>query len=112
MTHPSSTLVNEDKKDFWHITESHLPPFPEPRPHTSTLPQTHPHTLAPLLPQQRQDLECGCENASVVFLRPHSTSEMRGRLQMLEKNYQLMTVPQIDSAFYFDFAVRGLKAAR
>ncbi|XP_063599999.1 ionotropic receptor 25a-like, partial [Penaeus indicus] len=60
---------------------------------------------------QREDLECGCENASVVFLRPHSTSEMRGRLQMLEKNYQLMTVPQIDSAFYFDFAVRGIKAA-
>ncbi|XP_047486549.1 ionotropic receptor 25a-like isoform X2 [Penaeus chinensis] len=63
------------------------------------------------LSKQREDLECGCENASVVFLRPHSTSEMRGRLQMLEKNYQLVTVPQIDSAFYFDFAVRGIKAA-
>ncbi|KAK7085043.1 hypothetical protein SK128_002474 [Halocaridina rubra] len=59
----------------------------------------------------RDDIGCGCENSSVVFLRPTISTESRGRISMLKQNYQMDAQPELDGAFYFDFAVRGIKAA-
>ncbi|KAK4301458.1 hypothetical protein Pmani_026414 [Petrolisthes manimaculis] len=58
-----------------------------------------------------EDIQCGCENSTVVFLRPQTTPDTRGRLTMLQRDFDLTAEPIIDSAFYFDYAVRGLKAA-
>ncbi|CAL4099885.1 unnamed protein product, partial [Meganyctiphanes norvegica] len=60
--------------------------------------------------KDREDIGCGCENSTVVFLRPQSSSESRGRLNMLKGSYNMDAMPDIDAAFYFDFAVRGIKA--
>ncbi|XP_045585173.2 ionotropic receptor 25a isoform X1 [Procambarus clarkii] len=57
------------------------------------------------------DVQCGCENATVVYLRPRASADTRGRLAMLQKDFQLTATPEIDSAFYFDYAIRGIKAA-
>jgi hypothetical protein len=32
------------------------------------------------------------------------------RVEMLKKDYGLTAKPAVDAAFYFDFAVRGIKA--
>ena len=61
--------------------------------------------------QDMGDLGCGCENASIVYLKPHSNTEIRGRLNMLKGSYGLDSTPEVDASFYFDFAIRGIKAA-
>ncbi|KAK3865075.1 hypothetical protein Pcinc_029281, partial [Petrolisthes cinctipes] len=58
-----------------------------------------------------EDIQCSCKNSTVVFLRPQTTPDTRGRLTMLQRDFDLTAEPIIDSAFYFDFAIRGLKAA-
>nr|XP_053649967.1 ionotropic receptor 25a-like [Cherax quadricarinatus] len=63
------------------------------------------------LSKDTDDIQCGCENASVVFMWPRISPDTRGRLTMLQKDFQLSATPAIDSAFYFDYAIRGIKAA-
>ncbi|XP_071516701.1 ionotropic receptor 25a isoform X2 [Panulirus ornatus] len=63
------------------------------------------------LSKDNEDIQCGCENASVVFLRPQPNADTRGRLNMLQRDFQLTATPEIDSAFYFDYTIRGIKAA-
>ncbi|XP_066943242.1 ionotropic receptor 25a [Macrobrachium rosenbergii] len=63
------------------------------------------------LSKDRNDIQCGCENATVVFLRPSMTTETKGRLTMLKQSYQMNAMPEIDAMFYFNYALRGIKAA-
>ncbi|CAL4202702.1 unnamed protein product, partial [Meganyctiphanes norvegica] len=66
----------------------------------------------PGMPCQRivRILDVVVRTQPVVFLRPQSSSESRGRLNMLKGSYNMDAMPDIDAAFYFDFAVRGIKA--
>ncbi|KAL7645090.1 UNVERIFIED_CONTAM: hypothetical protein RMT77_003468 [Armadillidium vulgare] len=57
------------------------------------------------------DLGCGCDNSTVVFLSPFQDKETKVKLDMLERNFGLDGIPKLDAAFYFDFALRGIKAA-
>ncbi|XP_063876417.1 ionotropic receptor 25a-like isoform X2 [Scylla paramamosain] len=63
------------------------------------------------LSKGKEDIQCGCENSSVVYLRPHPSPDTRGRITMLQRDYGLTAQPIIDSVFYFDFTIRGIKAA-
>lgn len=69
------------------------------------------HSVNSLPHQGKEDIQCGCENASVVYLRPHPSPDTRGRITMLQRDYALAAEPIIDSVFYFDFTIRGIKAA-
>ncbi|XP_076060298.1 ionotropic receptor 25a [Oratosquilla oratoria] len=61
--------------------------------------------------KERDDIACGCENASIVFLRPDTNTKVQGTFNMLKGSYGLKATPEIDAAFYFDFFVRGIRAA-
>ncbi|XP_050723400.1 ionotropic receptor 25a-like [Eriocheir sinensis] len=57
----------------------------------------------------KDDIQCGCENSTVVYLRPEQPT--KNRIGMLQRDYGLGAKPAIDAAFYFDFTLRGIKAA-
>uniref|UniRef100_A0A2P2I0J5 Ionotropic receptor 25a-like n=1 Tax=Hirondellea gigas TaxID=1518452 RepID=A0A2P2I0J5_9CRUS len=56
------------------------------------------------------EIGCGCDNSTVVVYQPKLTTEITKSVDKLKK-YGLVDQPAIDASFYFDFALRGIKAA-
>nr|AAM47017.1 ionotropic glutamate receptor subunit [Homarus americanus] len=63
------------------------------------------------LSKDNQDIQCGCENASIVYLRPHTSADSRGRIAMLQRDYGLTSTPEIDAVAYFEYFMRGILGA-
>jgi len=60
--------------------------------------------------QDEGKIGCGCEDMNVVVYQPKFDKSTRQRLEMMQNSYALTSKPAIDAMFYFNFAVRGMKA--
>ncbi|KAL7042223.1 hypothetical protein ACKWTF_001073 [Chironomus riparius] len=56
--------------------------------------------------EAKQDLTAAIENATVMFIRPSPDGKSKDRLGTMRTTYNLKYEPEIESAFYFDLAVR------
>ncbi|KAF2353180.1 Receptor ligand binding region [Trinorchestia longiramus] len=54
---------------------------------------------------------CGCDNSTVVALQPKIESTVAKKLADLKEDFALTAEPAVDTAFYFDYALRGIRAA-
>ncbi|KAA0197271.1 Ionotropic receptor 25a [Hyalella azteca] len=60
--------------------------------------------------KEEGSIGCGCDNSTVVVMQPIMDAAIMARVEKLKKDYGLTAKPAVDAAFYFDFAVRGIKA--
>nr|QGW50660.1 ionotropic receptor 18 [Propsilocerus akamusi] len=62
--------------------------------------------------ESKGDLASNVENATVMFLRPNPDSKSKDRLGIMKTTYNLKHEPEIESAFYFDLALRTFLAIK
>lgn len=62
--------------------------------------------------QDKGLLNCGCSNATIVFVKPEPDSKLKEKLANLRTTYTLTAEPEIDAVFYFDLTVRTLLAIK
>ena len=63
-------------------------------------------------PQDTGNIGCGCDNSTVAVYQPKESPSVSVALATLKSQYGLDAKPSVDAAFYFDFALRGILAAK
>lgn len=62
--------------------------------------------------QDKGELKCACDNATVIYLKPSPEAASRDRLGKIRTTYNMNEEPEIASAFYFDLSLRAFLAVK
>lgn len=62
--------------------------------------------------QDKGDLKCNCDNATIMFAKPILDNQYQDRNGQIRTGFQLNADPEIAAAFYFDLALHAFIAVK